>query len=157
MLLRLCSTGLPAGQQAVNGIPFQSFGLSNLWNVSPYCNGQHKKLIKFFFVYPFLYDILHKRYFSLSFNSFYNFKSSSKTSEATSCFYSCTTVYDQCLSVLFIFDNTLFIWNSIPHCILSLTKAESFRKALRNVTRFKKISPNVTLKYTELHNLLWHK
>ena len=26
---------------------------------------------------PFLYDILHKRYSSLSFNSFYNFKSSS--------------------------------------------------------------------------------
>jgi len=79
----------------------------------------------------FLYDILHERYSSLSFNSFYNFKSSSKTSEATSCLYSSTTVYDQCLSVLFIFDNTLFIWNSIPHCILSLTKAGSFRKALR--------------------------
>ena len=76
----------------------------------------------------FLYDILHKRYSSLHFDSFYKFK------------FSCTRQHSLCIVPLqatinayqySFFVNTPFIWNSVPHCILFITKAESFYKALR--------------------------
>ena len=76
----------------------------------------------------FLYDILHKRYSSLRFDSFYKFKSS------------CTRQHSLCIAPLqatinvyrySFFVNTPFIWNSVPHSILCITKVESFRRALK--------------------------
>ena len=76
----------------------------------------------------FLYDILHKRYSSLHFDSFYKFKSF------------CTRQHSLCIVPLqatinaywySLFVNTPFIWNSVLHSIISITKVESFCKALK--------------------------
>jgi len=81
-----------------------------------------------FLCVSFLYDILHKRYSSLSFSSFYVFNSSSTRQHSLFIVPLQSTINTYRYS---FFINAPFIWNSIPHCILSLTKVDSFRRALR--------------------------
>ena len=82
----------------------------------------------FFFVYRFLYDTLHKRYSSLSFSSFYDFNSS-RTRQHSLCIVPLQSTINAYRYSFFV--NAPFIWNSIPHCILFLTKVDTFQKVLR--------------------------
>jgi len=64
-----------------------------------------------------LYDILHKRYSSLCFDSYYKFKSSC-TRQHSLCFVPLQATINAYRYSFFV--NTPFIWNSVLHSILQL-------------------------------------